>query len=251
MKDHKRWKKGHRIRLWCSQDEARKKAAKPSDRPGAKHRDYVGMKRYPCKSRLSVTYRGNPSFMVVNLHHHSKHIDYFDVSMPPDAFEMIHGQVEWLTPSAMAVKVRSAFPDLTTAQIYNTWRTLSEAFWWCAEDQLESAKKLLAEFGDEVDVFELSGVPEGVELLGWGMAKIAGPLKGKVVEVGMDATCRCFLQASRSVFDFKQIIRMRSTSSCIASWVNTTMQDFHFHIVCFPQQPLLTKGNGRNPCRLG
>jgi len=51
--------------------------------------------------------------------------------------------------------------------------------------------KLLKEFGDEADIFEPKHVPEGVEILAWGMKKIAGPLKGKIIEVGMDATCMC------------------------------------------------------------
>ena len=109
--------------------------------------------------------------------------------MPPEAMQMIQEQVEWLTPSAMATKVRSAYPNLTVAQIYNAWRALSQTFWRRAENQLESAKLLLTEYGNEVDIFELS-VPDGVEILAWGMKKIAEPLRGKVVEVGMDATCK-------------------------------------------------------------
>ena len=48
---------------------------------------------------------------------------------------------------------------------------------------------LLKELGDKVDIFEPHHIPEGVEILAWGMKKIAKPLTGKIVEVGMDATC--------------------------------------------------------------
>ena len=41
-----------------------------------------------------------------------------------------------------------------------------------------------------MNVFEPVNIPEGVEVLCWGMKKIAGPLKGKIVEVGLDATCK-------------------------------------------------------------
>jgi hypothetical protein len=120
VKDNKLLKTGHRTRLWCNQDEARKQKARPSERLGVKHRDYIGMRRYPCRSRLSVTYReqkcGSP-YVIISLRHHSKHVDYVDVAMPPEAMQMIQEQVEWLTPSAMATKVRSAYPDLTVAQI--------------------------------------------------------------------------------------------------------------------------------------
>jgi hypothetical protein len=55
---------------------------------------------------------------------------------------------------------------------------------------LPSARKLLAEYPEEVDLFHINGVPEDVELLAWGMTKIATPLKGQTVEIGMDATCK-------------------------------------------------------------
>ena len=90
----------------------------------------------------------------------------------------------------MATKVRAAYPNLTIAQIYNAWRALSQTFWRRAEEQLESARKLLTENSNEVDIFKLSNVPDGVEILAWGMKRIADLLKGKVVEVGMDATCK-------------------------------------------------------------
>jgi hypothetical protein len=59
VKKNKTLKSGHRTRLWCSQDTAHKKKAKPSQNPNAKHRDNVGMKRYPCESRLLITCRQN------------------------------------------------------------------------------------------------------------------------------------------------------------------------------------------------
>lgn len=46
VKDNKTTKTGHRTRFWCSQDAGRKKKAKLSLNPDAKHRDYLGMKRY-------------------------------------------------------------------------------------------------------------------------------------------------------------------------------------------------------------
>ncbi|KAJ7065481.1 hypothetical protein C8F01DRAFT_1249044 [Mycena amicta] len=41
--DNKKLKTGHSTRYWCSQDEARKKAPKPSTRPGAQPRKTPGM----------------------------------------------------------------------------------------------------------------------------------------------------------------------------------------------------------------
>ena len=55
--------------------------------------------------------------------------------------------------------------------------------------QLPSVKMLLEEFDDDVDVFEID-VAEGVQQLSWEMKKILVRLKGNVVEIGMDATCK-------------------------------------------------------------
>jgi len=83
--DNKVLKTGFRTRFFCSQAEEHKKNAKPSQRPDAKHRDTLGMKRYPCNGKLSITC------------HEKNH--YVDVSMPPEAMQMIEAQVGWLTPS--------------------------------------------------------------------------------------------------------------------------------------------------------
>jgi hypothetical protein len=128
--------------------------------------------------------------MVMNLQHHVKHVPYIDVSMPPEALKMIEDQVEWLTPAAMASKVQAACPQVTSKQIYKAWRELSQTYWQRDELQLPSAKKLLAEYPEEVDVFDVGGIPEDVEILAWGMKRITTRLKGHVVEIGMDATCQ-------------------------------------------------------------
>jgi hypothetical protein len=112
-----------------------------------------------------------------------------DVGMPPEALQMIQEQAEWSTPAAMTSKIQSRYPKVTTKQIHAAWRELSQAYWRHDDAQLLSAKKLLAEFGDDVDIFEPADLPEGVEMLAWGMKQIAGPLRGKVAEIGMDATC--------------------------------------------------------------
>ena len=113
--------------------------------------------------------------------------------MPPEALQMIQEQAEWSTPAAMAGKIQLVYPQVTTKQIHAVWRELSQAFWRRDDAQLLSAKKLLAEFRADVDIFEPFGVPDGVEMLAWGMKRIVGPLRGKVVEIAMDATCMWFL----------------------------------------------------------
>jgi hypothetical protein len=150
------------------------------------------MKRYPCQSHLLVTYgeknMGN-AYIIISLHHHFKHVHYVDVAMPLEAMQMVNEQAEWVMPSDLATIVRLAYPQVSTAQVYNAWKAVSETHWRRDNLQIPSTRKLLVEFSDDVDIFKPENVPDGAEMLAWGMKKIAGPLKGKVVEIGMDATC--------------------------------------------------------------
>jgi len=124
---------GHRTRFWCSQDEARKKKSKISEAPNVRHRDNVGMKRYPCRSRLYITCRGSTpggdKTITIRLDHHAKHVHYIDVAMPPGAVDMIRENVEWLTPVAMVAKVQAAYPSITSAQIHAAWMQMSQILW--------------------------------------------------------------------------------------------------------------------------
>lgn len=194
--DNRQLKGGHCTRFWCSQDVAWKKPSKPSENPNAKHRDTIGIKCYPCKSALSVACRQNKNDghdIFIKLQHHVNHVFYSDVAMPAEALQIIEEEAKWATPFAMATKIQSIHPHITTNQINAAWREKSKTHWLRDEKQLPSAQKLLAEYGDDVDIFEPIDIPDGVEMLAWGMKRIAKPLKGKVVEIGMDATCELYL----------------------------------------------------------
>jgi len=119
VKDNKTLKTGRRTRFWCSRDE-RKKKAKPSQKPSAKFRDYVGMKRYLCKSKLTITYRkkkaGQPYLINLPTAHQTCPLR--------GCLNAARGYADGRgnTPSAMASKVRAAYPEVSAAQVYNAWR---------------------------------------------------------------------------------------------------------------------------------
>ncbi|KAF5311025.1 hypothetical protein D9619_008106 [Psilocybe cf. subviscida] len=191
VQDHRRTgQNGHQTRLWCSQDAGHKKAAKPSTKEAAKHRDTLGMKRYNCQSHLTIRYHDEPkrTYAEIILHHHIRHVRYLDVSMPPEAKSMIEEQAERATPSSLAVHIRQAYPHVSRDQIYRAWRELSEVHWKRDSCQIKSTTMLLKEFADDVDIFELRNLPAKVEAVAWGMKKIAGLLGDGIVEIGMDAT---------------------------------------------------------------
>ena len=109
--------------------------------------------------------------------------------MPPEAAQIVRDNIEWSTPTPITPKVQALFPHITGKQIHQAWTEMSEVLWKKDPIQLTSAQLLLQELGDDIDLFHVN-VLEGVEQLCWGMKKIAWLLKGKVVEVGIDATCK-------------------------------------------------------------
>jgi hypothetical protein len=115
---------GHCSRFWCCQDEQHKKRSKPLQKANAKHHNTIGMKRYPCRSNLSITYQErvarNP-YIFISLQHHFKHVIYIDITMPPEALKLIEDQVEWITPAAVVSKIRAMYPQVSAAQVYNAW----------------------------------------------------------------------------------------------------------------------------------
>ena len=192
VKDYKSLKMGHRTCLWCSQDISWKKKSKLSENPSVVHRDHVSMNRYKCQSCLIVLYiKGSSNHerkVSVQIKHHERHEDYYDVSMPSGAADIIHENIVWSTPVSIILKVQAVYPQVTGKQIYKAWTQMSEVLWKRDKAQLPSVRALLAKFGDDVDIFKVEVAPS-VQQLYWGMKKILEGLHGKVVEIAIDATC--------------------------------------------------------------
>lgn len=162
---------------------------------GAKHRDTLGMHRYECKSKLNISCRTNTSnggqrhTITIWLEHHKRHTPYYDVKLPLEAVEMIREDLDWTTPNEMVRKVHGKYPAVSTKQVHKAWTTMSETLWKRNTEQIPSARALLMEYDDDVDLLTIPAV-DGVEQVAWVMKKIANPLRGKIVEIGIDATCK-------------------------------------------------------------
>jgi len=102
---------------------------------------------------------------------------------------MIQENLEWTCPSEIAKKVQMTHLSVTASQIYRAWMTMSEILWKRDLDQLTSVCTLLGEFDDDVDILRLPAI-EGTIQVAWVMKDIVGLLQGKIVEVGIDATCK-------------------------------------------------------------
>ena len=154
------------------------------------------MDRYPCKSKMSISCHvmrgsgGTTHTISIWVEHHSWHIPYYNVDLPSKAAEMIWENLEWTCPSEIAKKVQMTHLSVTASQIYRAWMTMSEILWKRDLDQLTSVRTLLGEFDDDVDILRLLAI-EGAIQVAWVIKDIVGLLQGKIVEVGINATCKC------------------------------------------------------------
>ncbi|KAJ7672287.1 hypothetical protein DFH06DRAFT_1467797, partial [Mycena polygramma] len=106
VKDHPPSENGHKTRLWCSQDEARRSKHRGTGEVPRVSRqgDPLSKQRFPCRSRLMITCLadaggGGARVVTVRMHHHMRHNAYLE--QPPTV-------VEAFPP-----------PPLMTAQFFN------------------------------------------------------------------------------------------------------------------------------------
>ncbi|KAJ7503530.1 hypothetical protein B0H11DRAFT_1642749, partial [Mycena galericulata] len=81
VKDHPPTERGHKTRLWCSQDEARRsKHRGPGESPRvSKQGELFAKPRFPCRSRLMIACRrGQPRLVTVRMHHYMRHESYLE-----------------------------------------------------------------------------------------------------------------------------------------------------------------------------
>jgi hypothetical protein len=96
--------------------------------------------------------------------------------MPLGASDIIRENLEWSTPASLIPKVQNSFLNVTAQQVCTTWTQMSETLWKRDQYQLLSAKILLKEYSNDVDIFDIP-VAEGIKQLCWGMKKVASRLK--------------------------------------------------------------------------
>lgn len=205
IKDHHPLETGHKTWYWCCQDENRKYTSRPSQREGAKHRDTLGMHRYNCKSKLNISYHANPRSeektytISILLEHHLKHTPYYDVSLPTEAAVLIWENLECHCPNKVAKKVLLTYPSITAKQVHTAWTMMSKTLWKWDREQLAPVKALLNKLQDEVAILDIPEM-EGVDQIAWVMKKIVLPLQGKIVEIGIDATCKRSSEYQKQIF---------------------------------------------------
>lgn len=88
----------------------------------------------------------------------------------------------------MARKIQAIYPVVSTQQIHKAWTTMSKTLWKKNSEQIPSARALLEEYDDDTDLLTIP-TTDGVEQVAWVMKKIASVLRGKIVEIGIDAAC--------------------------------------------------------------
>jgi hypothetical protein len=126
----------------------------------------------------------------VTIFHGCKHEHYTDVSMPVEALEFIHDNID-LTPTLLFSKITENWPDVERNQVYSAWSRKAEGLWKNDDDPVASVTALLKKWEGDADVFNLT-LDEGVIGIAWGIKQVAKRLKGMIVEIAIDATCKYF-----------------------------------------------------------
>ncbi|KAJ7213807.1 hypothetical protein B0H12DRAFT_1155644 [Mycena haematopus] len=94
VKDHPPTERGHKTRLWCSQDEARRsKHRGNNDAPRlSKQGELFAKQRFPCRSRLMITCLPAPEgtraapgrIVTIRMHHYVRHEAYLEAAAEPN-----------------------------------------------------------------------------------------------------------------------------------------------------------------------
>jgi hypothetical protein len=140
-------------------------------------------------------HEGDTQMVHVHLIHNATHPPYTDISLPPEARQLIVEGL-WTNPAHIAAHIRShkQWAYVKTYQVQHVWKQLCEERWRLCDDQLLSARRLVSRYEGVVELFELEEIA-GVTALAFGLISIGSKLK-EVVEVGMDATCKWYIKKS-------------------------------------------------------
>ncbi len=151
------------------------------------------MKRFPCAGSLNIACRlttEGKKLIRIYLQHKKAHDHYYNVSMPEAALRIIRDNLAIVRPSDLVTTIQQRWDNITASQIYSAWAKMSETIWKRCPEQLPSARALLDEYPDNIEEFKEITPPEGVEQLCFGLKRVLNGLRGKVVEIGLDATCK-------------------------------------------------------------
>ena len=80
---------------------------------------------------MSCVREDSPSTQTVSIQiqHHERHNPYYNVTMPPKASDIIHENLEWMTPVSIIPKVQAVYPQVTGKQVHWAWTEMSEVLW--------------------------------------------------------------------------------------------------------------------------
>ena len=98
----------------------------------------------------------------------------------------------------MARKIQGEYPAMLTKQVYKAWTTMSETLWKRHNEQIQSARALLTGYDNNADLLTIPATG-GIEQVAWVMKKLANVLRGRIVEIGINTTCKRYISISANV----------------------------------------------------
>ncbi|KAF9497385.1 hypothetical protein BDN71DRAFT_1481789 [Pleurotus eryngii] len=138
------------------------------------------------------------------------------------------------TPNKLVGQIQALFPQVTANQIHTAWTVMSEELWKQDNQQLTSAKLLMEDLSDDIEIFDVV-LEDGVEQICWGMKQIAWPLIGKVVEVGLDATCmlaefdNAGFPLSYCLLSTASVIEISKHTQALTRWITMLQDRYHLN----------------------
>ncbi|EJD33441.1 hypothetical protein AURDEDRAFT_22475, partial [Auricularia subglabra TFB-10046 SS5] len=145
------------------------------------------MKRFGCRGGLNISIPDTGTYARVAIYHALAHDAYCNIEVSCDVKAFI-AEKRHLTPSAIFLELLKRDPttELEQWQIAHHWASICQDQWRRSDDQVESARKIIAEHPDAIPI-ELDG-ELGVTALAFLVKECAESLNTGVVELAMDST---------------------------------------------------------------
>ncbi|KAJ7619329.1 hypothetical protein FB45DRAFT_839733, partial [Roridomyces roridus] len=183
-----------RFSYHCAQASTRKLAPEKIDNLG-KRRDKGQMKTYNCNGWLNIWAASDNAHVYVQLKDHLCHETYTCIDIPADVKEIVKNNPDMRVSDLWKTKILPLHPkpNFKRKSIYNLHLKEHQARWRIAEDELESAIKLIQRYTRHPDLpLEQISMPEhpddGCTVVAFALPSLIDKWRGIIREIGLDST---------------------------------------------------------------
>ncbi|KAJ7934730.1 hypothetical protein B0H13DRAFT_1591382, partial [Mycena leptocephala] len=160
----------------------------------SKQRDKGQMDMFECGGWVNIWASPEESDCFVRIRHLDCHQKYVCIDVPEDVKKFIAENAKLRAPQLWKeiLKIYPG-PNFTQKAVYNYWFKQQQASRRRCDDEFESAKTLLEEFGND-PLHKLESIPmpesDGFRALGFVFPSVLRKWDGVIREVALDSTCK-------------------------------------------------------------